>query len=139
MKNILIRIFFFLAITSFIVSCSTIKINSATRSVVYPGIPSGKISTNYEVLFNSNYSFSIKNITVGDAIIDNYSLQNIETQVFEDVKKNDYDIGNYRLIFKSFDVSKEGENNKVIIEVIQKGKTKMISAIIEEKKPVHRR
>jgi len=139
MKRYLLRIVFFITITSIVISCSTIKVDSATRSVVYPGISSGKTSMNYEVLFTSNSSFSIKKITVGDVVIENYSLQNIETQVFEDVKKNEYDIGNYRLIFKSFDVSKEGDNNKVIIEVIQKGKTKMISAIIEEKKPVHRK
>lgn len=139
MKNILMRIFFFLSITFSVVSCSTIKIDSATRNIVYPGIPSGKTSINYEILFNSNYSFSIKKITVGDAIIENYSIQNVESQVFEDVKKNDFDTGDYKLIFKSFDISKKDENNKVVIEVIQKGKVKIITAIIEETKTVHRR
>jgi major membrane immunogen (membrane-anchored lipoprotein) len=138
MKNYLIRIVFFFAVTSFVLSCSTIKIDSATRSIVYPGIPSGKTSMNYEVLFKSNNSFAIKKITVGDVIVENYSIQNIVTQVFEDVKKNNFDSGNYKLMFKSFDISKENNNN-VIIEVIQKGKTKIISTVVVEKEAIHKR
>jgi hypothetical protein len=139
MKNILIRIFFFFAVTSFVFSCSTIKIDSATRSIVYSGIHSGKTSMNYEIFFNSNNSFAIKKITVGDAIIESYSIQNVESQVFEDVKKNNFDSGNYKIMFKSFDISEDGKNNNVIIEVIQKGKTKIISATVEEKKPIRRK
>jgi len=138
MKNYLIRIVFFFAVTSFVLSCSTIKIDSATRSIVYPGIPSGKTSMNYEVLFKSNNSFAIKKITVGDVIVENYSIQNTVTQVFEDVKKNNFDSGNYKLMFKSFDISKENNNN-VIIEVIQKGKTKIISTVVVEKEAIHKR
>ena len=138
MKNYLIRIVFFFAVTSFVLSCSTIKIDSATRSIVYPGIPSGKTSMNYEVLFKSNNSFAIKKITVGDVIVENYSIQNTVTQVFEDVKKNNFDSGNYKIMFKSFDISKENNNN-VIIEVIQKGKTKIISTVVVEKEAIHKR
>jgi major membrane immunogen (membrane-anchored lipoprotein) len=139
MKSYLMRIIFFIAITSFVISCSTIKIDSATRRIVYPGIPSGKTSMNYEVLFNSNNSFAIKKVTVGDVIVENYSIQNIESQIFEDVKKNNFDSGKYKLMFKSFDISEDGSNNKVIIEVIQKGKTKIISTIVVEKEPTYRK
>ena len=139
MKMKFLRVLFFLSIVSFVVSCASVKINSASRNIVYPGIPSGKISMNYEVGLNSSFDFSISKIIVGEKEISVYSLQDIETQAFVNVKKNDYKAGNYKLEFKSPEVYKNGENNKVTIEIIQKGKTKVIVATVIDNKPVHKR
>jgi len=139
MKTKLLRVLLFISIVSFVASCTSVKINSATRNIVYPGIPSGKISMSYEVVLNSNFDFSISKIIIGEKEISIYSLQDQETHAFVNVKKNDYKAGSYKLVFKSSKVYKDGENNKVTIEIIQKGKTKVITAIVTDKKPVHKR
>lgn len=130
---------FFLVVLVFMVSCKTVKIDSAVRNIVYPGVQSAKPYMYYEVVFNAPNQFSINKVLLGEKTIDQYNLQKAETNGFLDVKKNDFDAGKYKLQFKSFDIYKNGENNMLKIEVLIKGKIKTISTTLIEREAVHRK
>jgi hypothetical protein len=129
----------FLSFISVILSCATIEINTASRNIVYPGISSGKTYVDYEVVFKSNDRFAIKTVLVDDQPINNYSIQNLDSQIYIDIKKNDFEAGVYRLGFRLFDINKVVENNKVALEIIQKGEIKIISSLIVDKKPIYKK
>ncbi len=138
-KQNLFKLVLFLSMVSFLISCGTMGIQSSSYTIVYPGIPSGKTYTAYETVFYSKYSFSIQKITIGGRAIRNYSIQNTKTQVFVDVKKNDYEGGSYKLIAKTYGTSMHKGENIVSIKINQKGKVKGISAKIIKKASIHRR
>jgi hypothetical protein len=121
------------------ISCTSLKINSAKRNIVYPGVPSGNTLMKYELIINSQTQFSINRISLKDETIDVYSVQDINTQVFMDIKKNLFEPGEYKLSFSSKFISKNQEDNKITIEFKIRGKTKIISVLPKEMPPVRRR
>ena len=139
MRKLFFNLVIMLAITLLISSCSTVKIEYANRKIVYPGIPSGKTKMKYEIGISAKNNFSINSISLENSIIDNYSLQNKQTQVFDNVKKNDFKAGNYILFFSSLNVYKKGEKNKMTIKVSQKNKKKTIPVIVQDKAPERKR
>jgi hypothetical protein len=122
-----------------LISCNTVEIVSSTRTLVYPGVATAKTTMNYEVVFKSNSDFSINTVLLNNDTIKSYFIQNVQTQVFEDVKKNSFNAGEFKLTFKSLKLYKPGENNKIAIDILVKGKRKVIKIDAIDGKPVHRR
>ncbi|UBM61275.1 hypothetical protein LA303_07540 [Candidatus Sulfidibacterium hydrothermale] len=136
-KRLLLVSLFLILVTGF-ESCKTIAIESASRNLVYPGVPRGKIYMNFSVVFSSKDNFSIKRVMLGDSVIKRYSLQDLKTQVFLDIKKNQFGPGKFKLIFKSYDLRKN-KKNQVFLTIVRNGRPKTISAFADLKKPVYRR
>ncbi len=134
----ILNIFIFIIIVLFS-SCRTIKINYGTRNIVYPGIKTGKTSMSYKVEFKSNTDFRINKILLENDLIKRYSIQNSETKVFEDVNKNNFKKGVYKIIFKTFDVYKDNKNNMVTIVLEQNNKNKTIKIPVINTKDKHRK
>ena len=134
----LLCVFLFLILVTGLQSCKTIAIESASRNLVYPGVPSGKIYMNFSIVFSSKDNFSIKKVMLGDSVVKRYFLQDLKTQVFLDIKKNQFSPGKFRLIFKSYDLRKS-KGNQVFLTIVHHGRPKTISTFAELKKTVYRR
>lgn len=106
-------------------SCTSVKIINATRNIVYSGIQNGKNAMNYQIVFNSKTDFSINAILLDNNLIERYSVQNIKTKVFESVNKNLFTSGDYEIIFKTSDISKNNKMNIVTLDIKQNGKDKV--------------
>ena len=136
MKKVSIFIYFLLILLS---SCSSVKINTATRKIVYPGVSSGKESMVYEIVFKASSEFTIDEILLEGNSISNYSIQNINTRIYEDVGKNNFKAGDYKLIFKTSEIDDTENNNMLTLLLIEKEHKRKISINVRNINSVHRR
>ncbi len=120
-------------------SCTSFKINSATRNIVYSGIPSGKNSMKYQIEFKSKTDFSINAILLENNLIEKYSVQNINTKVFESVNKNLFKAGAYKIILKTYDINKDNKINIVTLKIKQNGNDKVFKVTVVNTKDEHKK
>ncbi len=135
MKRVTIFIFIIIIFSS----CTSVKISSATKNIVYSGIKNGKNTMNYQIVFNSKMDFSINVVLLEGNLIEKYSVQNIKTKVFESVSKNLFKAGAYKIIFKTSDINKDNKMNIVTLNIKQNGNDKVFKTTVINAKNEHRK
>ena len=133
MKRVTIFIFIIIIFSS----CTSVKISSATRNIVYSGIQNGENTMNYQIEFNSKMDFSINAILLENNLIEKYSVQNIKTKVFESVNKNLFKAGAYKIIFKTSDINNDNNMNIVSLNIKQNGNDKVFKTAVINTKNKH--
>ncbi len=129
----------FIMAALFSASCVSLKLNSATKRKVYPGTPQGREYVSYELSLTSSKGFSIKDLKLGDKPIESYSMQNQKTLVYEDVKKNDFAAGNYKLFFKVYESGAVSDNDTITLTINQNGKDKTFRSAVVPLEALHKR
>jgi hypothetical protein len=137
MKNRHLKYLSLLIVVFIISSCSTLKIHSANKSLVIPGISKAKKFMLYKVEFNSNQNFSIDKIVLGNKPINTFSIYNADTKLYENVDKNSFKKGTFLLSFKL--LNSNTENNTVTLYVKQGKRTKTISTELKTTNTIYRR
>ena len=110
-----------------------------STKIVYPGISTGKTYLVSEVIISSKQTFSIESVLFGDKKVSDYSLQNMKSNIFVDVKKNSFEEGEYKLIFKTDYVEDLNDNTEISITLNSDGNLKTITkdVIVDKSKSVH--